>query len=45
MAKKEARVFLITKHEGMLIAMIEHPPACGMKLKSFDAMGIKVKRN
>jgi isoquinoline 1-oxidoreductase beta subunit len=24
-------------HEGMLIAMIEHPPAIGMKLKSFDA--------
>ncbi|SRR5579871_836205 len=25
------------KHEGMLIAMIEHPPAIGMKLKTFDA--------
>ncbi len=25
------------KHEGMLIAMIEHPPAFGMKLKEFDA--------
>src|SRR6187455_2507698 len=25
------------KVEGMLIAMIEHPPAFGMKLKSFDA--------
>jgi isoquinoline 1-oxidoreductase beta subunit len=25
------------KHEGMLIAMMEHPPAFGMKLKSFDA--------
>ena len=25
------------KQEGMLIAMIEHPPAFGMKLKSFDA--------
>ncbi len=25
------------KHEGMLIAMIEHPPAFGMKFKSFDA--------
>ena len=25
------------KHEGMLIAMIEHPPGFGMKLKSFDA--------
>ncbi len=25
------------KHEGMLIAMIEHPPAFGLKLKSFDA--------
>jgi isoquinoline 1-oxidoreductase subunit beta len=26
-----------TKKEGMLIAMIAHPPAFGMKLKSFDA--------
>lgn len=25
------------KQEGMLIAMIEHPPAFGMKIKSFDA--------
>jgi isoquinoline 1-oxidoreductase beta subunit len=25
------------KYDGMLIAMIEHPPAFGMKLKSFDA--------
>ena len=25
------------KKEGMLIAMIQHPPAFGMKLKSFDA--------
>ncbi|HLF45381.1 MAG TPA: molybdopterin cofactor-binding domain-containing protein, partial [Chitinophagaceae bacterium] len=25
------------KHPGMLIAMIEHPPAFGMKIKSFDA--------
>src|SRR5436190_2169385 len=25
------------KHEGMLIAMIEHPPGSGLKLKSFDA--------
>jgi isoquinoline 1-oxidoreductase beta subunit len=25
------------KHEGMLIAMIQHPPAFGMALKSFDA--------
>jgi isoquinoline 1-oxidoreductase beta subunit len=25
------------KKDGMLIAMIEHPPAFGMKLKSFDA--------
>ena len=25
------------RQEGMLIAMIEHPPAFGMKLKSFDA--------
>ena len=24
-------------HEGMRIAMIQHPPAFGMKLKSFDA--------
>ncbi|MBC7850852.1 MAG: xanthine dehydrogenase family protein molybdopterin-binding subunit [Chitinophagaceae bacterium] len=24
-------------HEGMMIAMIEHPPGFGMKLKSFDA--------
>jgi isoquinoline 1-oxidoreductase beta subunit len=24
-------------HEGMLIAMIEHPPVIGMKLQSFDA--------
>ena len=29
------------KKEGMLIAMIEHPPAFGMKLKSFDADAIK----
>ena len=28
---------LDTKKEGMLIAMIEHPPAFGMKLKSFNA--------
>tara|TARA_R110002051_G_scaffold69304_1_gene124606 strand:- start:29720 stop:31969 length:2250 start_codon:yes stop_codon:yes gene_type:complete len=27
--------------EGMLIAMIEHPPAFGMKLKSFDASKTK----
>lgn len=25
------------KHEGMLIAMIQHPPAFGMKFKSYDA--------
>lgn len=25
------------QHEGMLIAMAQHPPAFGMKLKSFDA--------
>ncbi len=25
------------RHEGMKIAMIEHPPAFGLKLKSFDA--------
>ena len=24
-------------HEGMLVAMIEHPPAFGKKLQSFDA--------
>ena len=29
------------KTEGMLIAMIEHPPAFGMKLKSFDATEAK----
>ncbi|MEM6348442.1 MAG: molybdopterin cofactor-binding domain-containing protein, partial [Bacteroidota bacterium] len=28
---------LDVQREGMLIAMIEHPPAFGMKLKSFDA--------
>ena len=28
---------LDTKREGMLIAMIEHPPAFGMKLKSLDS--------
>ena len=29
------------KKEGMLIAMIEHPPAFGLKLKSFDADNAK----
>lgn len=29
------------KKEGMLIAMIVHPPAFGMKLKSFDATEVK----
>ncbi len=29
------------KVEGMLIAMIQHPPAFGMKLKSFDATATK----
>ncbi len=29
------------KREGMLIAMIEHPPAFGMKLKSLDASAAK----
>mgnify|MGYP000100223928 FL=1 len=29
------------KAEGMVIAMIEHPPAFGMKLKSFDATEAK----
>ncbi len=29
------------QREGMLIAMIEHPPAFGMKLKSFDASAAK----
>lgn len=32
---------LDTKAEGMLIAMIEHPPAFGMTLKSFDASEAK----
>ena len=32
---------LDTKREGMLIAMIEHPPAFGMKLKSLDAGAAK----
>ncbi|MFN4146531.1 MAG: molybdopterin cofactor-binding domain-containing protein [Runella sp.] len=27
--------------DGMLIAMIQHPPAFGMKLKSFDATAVK----
>ena len=31
------------KKEGMLIAMIVHPPAFGMKLKSFDATEAKAK--
>jgi isoquinoline 1-oxidoreductase subunit beta len=30
-----------TRKEGMLIAMIAHPPAFGMKLKSFDATAAK----
>ena len=29
------------KREGMMIAMIEHPPAFGMKIKSFDATEVK----
>ena len=29
------------KHEGMLIAMVIHPPAFGMQLKSFDATEAK----
>ncbi|MBK6283161.1 MAG: xanthine dehydrogenase family protein molybdopterin-binding subunit [Draconibacterium sp.] len=29
------------KKEGMLVAMIVHPPAFGMKLKSFDATEVK----
>lgn len=29
------------KKEGMMIAMVTHPPAFGMKLKSFDATAIK----
>ncbi|HSI77467.1 MAG TPA: molybdopterin cofactor-binding domain-containing protein [Lunatimonas sp.] len=29
------------KKEGMLVAMIVHPPAFGMKLKSFDAESVK----
>ena len=32
---------LDTQREGMLIAMIEHPPAFGMKLKSLDASAAK----
>lgn len=32
---------LDTQTEGMLIAMIAHPPAFGMKLKSFDATDAK----
>jgi isoquinoline 1-oxidoreductase beta subunit len=32
---------LDTTREGMLIAMIEHPPAFGMKLKSMDASAAK----
>ena len=32
---------LDTQREGMLIAMIEHPPAFGMKLKSLDASKAK----
>lgn len=31
------------KKDGMLIAMIVHPPAFGMKLKSFDAMEAKAQ--
>ena len=31
------------KKDGMLIAMIIHPPAFGMKLKSFDATEAKTK--
>lgn len=31
---------LDTQREGMLIAMIVHPPAFGMKLKSFDAASV-----
>ncbi len=30
-----------TQREGMLIAMVEHPPAFGMTLKSFDAAAAK----
>ncbi len=30
-----------TKKEGMLIAMIAHPPAFGLKLKSYDATAVK----
>ncbi len=32
---------LDTQREGMLIAMIEHPPAFGMKLKSLDSSSAK----
>lgn len=40
-AKGEPLFGLDTYREGMLIAMIEHPPAFGMKLKSFDAAEAK----
>ena len=36
-AKGKPLFGLDTKREGMLIAMIEHPPAFGMKIKSLDA--------
>lgn len=40
-AKGEPLFGLDTQREGMLIAMIEHPPAFGMKLKSLDADAAK----
>lgn len=40
-AKGKPLFGLDTKREGMLIAMIEHPPAFGMTLKSLDATEAK----
>ena len=39
--KGEPLFGLDIQREGMLIAMIEHPPAFGMKLKSVDAESVK----
>lgn len=40
-AKGEPLFGLDVQREGMLISMIEHPPAFGMKLKSLDASAAK----
>ncbi len=40
-AKGEPLFGLDVQEEGMLIAMIEHPPAFGMKIKSVDADAVK----